>query len=460
MNQFFSRISRDGTTAQQGFTWLIYSGWALTLSYFPSGVLLFYFGSAVYARDLLLAVHIILSLVWLYRTGELVKVMRESAILLLIPLLLMPAIADGDYRFEAMRTVKWTFFWLDWIFIGHFAFQKRNWDAWLGAFIGVTALELLMEWMIGAYEWKVGHYVFATETTWQDKTLFGVQAVKDLMLEGKIRVRGFQRDVFSFANLMAMSAVIGLAWASISRSVWEKVIAFTWAAFFAVMLVVSGGRSALFGIFASAILSIAYVTDHRFTRRWANSYVLAWLVITVVLSFAGVGRLTEAIGSTLLNKTSIGDSESAYMRDENWSNMLDAFEEEPIILVIGGPYASLLDTRITPMFHWADNQFLWDAYHLGLAGEVAIAFYFFRVLWRARDSSHPRAVDALVLCLLFVVGEGIARESLTFMGCMPLFVACGYVSSSSASSRSASSRSSRSRRRRSHTAQEPLPFVR
>jgi hypothetical protein len=189
--------------------------------------------------------------------------------------------------------------------------------------------------------------------------------------------------------------------------------------------------------------------------------VLAWVAITVVISFAGVGRLTEAIGSTLLSKTSIGDSESAYMRDQNWSNMLDAFEEEPIILVIGGPYASLLDTRISPMFHWADNQFLWDAYHLGLAGEAAIAFYFFRVLWRSRESSQPRAVDVLVLCLLFVVGEGIARESLTFMGCMPLFVACGYVSGATTAIRHRSERPSHSRRRRGNgVAQQPLPFVR
>jgi hypothetical protein len=460
MKGLFTRLSRDDSRAQRGISILIYSGWAITLSYFPSGVLLFYFGSAVYLRDLLLAVHIVASLLWLDRIGDLRVVMRESAILLLVPLMLLPAIADPDYRFEAMRTVKWTFFWLDWIFIGHFAFQKRHWDKWLGILIGITAVELVMEWLIGAYEWRAGHYVFATATTWQDKTMFGVQAVKDLMLEGRIRVRGFQRDVFSFANLMAMSAVLGLAWASISRTVWEKVVAFSWAAFFSIMLVVSGGRSALFGIFASTILSIAFVVDHRFTRRWSRSYLLAWVAITVVISFAGVGRLTEAIGSTFLSKTHIGDAESAYMRDENWSNMLDAFEQEPIILVIGGPFASLLDTRISPMFHWADNQFLWDAYHLGLAGEVAIAFYFFRVLWKARETSRPRAVDVVVICLLFVVGEGIARESLTFLGCLPLFVACGYASAASASTRLISTRQSHSRRRRSGGSREPLPFVR
>lgn len=31
----------------------------------------------------------------------------------------------------------------------------------------------------------------------------------------------------------------------------------------------------------------------------------------------------------------------------------------------------------------------------------------------------------MILYLLFVMGEAIARESMTFIGCMPLFVACG-----------------------------------
>ena len=455
-----SRLSRDDPRAQRAFAVLLYAGWAITLLYFPSGVLLFYFGSAIYLRDLMLAAHIVASLVCLYRIGDLRSVLRESAILLLVPLLLIPAMADPDYRFEALRTVKWTFFWLDWIYIGHFASQIRRWNLWLGVFIVLTAVELLLEWLIGAYEWQVGHYVFSTPTTWEDKTIFGVQAVKELTLQGNIRVRGFQRDVFSFANLMAMSSVIGLACASISRTVWQRVAGFAWAALFAVMLVVSGGRSALFGIFASALLAIAYTVDHRFTRRWAKIYLLAWVVITVVISFAGVGRLTEAISGTFFGKSHLGDSSSAYMRDDNWTNILDAFEEEPIILVIGGPVASLLDSRIAPMFHWADNQFLWDAYHLGIAGELAIAFYFFRVLGTGKTGAPPRVVDVAVLSLLFVIGEGIARESLTFMGCMPLFVACGYVSGGSAALKHVAGRTSRSRKRRVRSVKQPLPFVR
>lgn len=435
MNALFSKIQRDEPLAQQGISLLIYTGWAITLLYFPSGFFMFYLGSAVYLRDLALGAHLIATLIWLYRIGDLRPVLRQSAILLLVPLLLIPAVADPEYRFEALRTVKWTFSWLDWILLGHLAFRNRNWNQWLGIFIGLTLAELFLEWTVGAFEWHVGHYLFSTASTWNEHTLFGVQTVKEMKLHGDIRVRGLQRDVFSFANLMAMSAVIGLAWASITREIWQRVAAFVWAGVFAIMLVVSGGRSALFGIFASAVISAVYVLDQRLARRWAKAYVLAWVGIALIISFAGVGQLTDEISGVFFSKSRVGDSRSAYMRDDNWTNILAAFEQDPIILVIGGPIASEIDSGIAPMFHWADNQFLWDAYHLGIAGALAIAFYFFRVLWMGRNNDDFAGMDVIVICLLFVIGEGIARESLTFMGCMPLFLACGYVSADSAAER-------------------------
>ena len=432
MTAYLSTLSRDQPVAQKGIGLLIYWGWALTLLYFPSGVLLFYFGSAVYIRDLLLAAHLVACLIWIHRLGDLPRVLRRSAILLLVPIFLIPAVADPEYRFEALRTVKWTFFWLDWIFIGYLAFQYRRWNEWLGVFIGMTMFELLIEWVVGACEWHSGHYLFSTPTTWNETTPFGVQKVKELTLEGAIRIRGLQRDVFSFANLMAMSSLLGLAFASIVRPVWQRAAGFGWAAFFAVMLFVSGGRSALFGVFAAVFLSVAYAADRRFAQKWAKPCLLVWVGIALLVSCTGIGAISDMVSGAFLSKSHIGDVTSAYMRDENWSNLLGALEQQPIILVAGGPVSSLLDSKVAPMFHWADNQFLWDIYHLGIAGALAIAFYFFKVL-PGSDRESP-ATDIVILCLIFVVGEGIARESLTFMGCMPLFAACGYVSASSASS--------------------------
>jgi hypothetical protein len=173
----------------------------------------------------------------------------------------------------------------------------------------------------------------------------------------------------------------------------------------------------------------------------------------VVISFSGVGSLSELIGGAVFGKSHIGDSQSAYMRDENWTNILTAFDQAPIILVTGGPVASLIDSNIAPMFHWADNQFLWDAYHLGIAGSLAIVFYLYRAVRAGVRSGRTHALDVLVICMLFVIGEGIARESLTFMGCMPLFVACGYVTAAEAAAR----RSSPERKRKSRHPQFGQP---
>ena len=119
------------------------------------------------------------------------------------------------------------------------------------------------------------------------------------------------------------------------------------------------------------------------------------------------------------------------MRDDYWKTMMFNFNQQPLILLIGGPFASLLDARVDPMFHWADNQLLWNTYHLGLAGAGAFVFYFYMVLRpEARDDHDRKVRQVLVLFLVFVIGEGIARESLTMVGCLPVFVLSGYEGAS------------------------------
>lgn len=282
-------ISSSAESSQRAITALITSGWAITLLYFPSGLLHVYLYAAVYGRDILLGLHLAACLVILRRMGHLDWVLRQSAILGLVPLFLLPAVFNHDYVLEALRTVKWCASWLDWIILGHLAFLNRRWHPWLGIFIVATLLELTVEAFVGLYEWHRGEFLFTTE--WGQKTALGVLEVSDLRLKNFIRVRGFQRDVFSFANLMAMSATAGLAWSGISRSTYHKALGFVWAAGFGTMLVISGGRSALFGIFAAALLAGVYSVDSKFMRRYARIYVLAWVAIGISISLIGVGRL-------------------------------------------------------------------------------------------------------------------------------------------------------------------------
>ena len=52
------------------------------------------------------------------------------------------------------------------------------------------------------------------------------------------------------------------------------------------MLVCSGGRSALFGVFAAILLAMAYASNLDLTHRWSKIYVLFWLGAAVVISLS------------------------------------------------------------------------------------------------------------------------------------------------------------------------------
>jgi hypothetical protein len=414
------------TQKEKSLQQLIIFGWITALLYFPSGLLHGVLGPIVYLRDLMLGLHVVLSTLWLAKKYQLKWVAAHSWVILITPALLLPAVLTHDYTMEALRTCKWSICWLDWIILGHLLRLNKEWGPWFKLLGAVTLTMMCVEMVAGFIEWQTGQYLFPT--TWGETTVFGVSKGNDQVLEGKMRIHGLQRDVFSFANVMGMNAVAGMAYLTITRKQLHQVCAALWAASFGGMMLISGGRSALFGAFAAAIYTALLLTVPALARKYSRSYVATWLVIAIAMSFIGVGRFTDFVGGQVLAGSYVGDSDSAYMRDDYWVKMLADFVNEPLILVIGGPFASVIDSRIDVMFHWADNQLLWNTYHTGFAGSLAILFFFYKVLEPEPPENDRMARQALVLFLCFVLGEGIARESLTFMGCLPLFLLCGYDS--------------------------------
>ncbi len=407
---------------------LIISGWVIALLYLPSGFLHTLFGPITYVRDLLLALHLAVSILWLARIHQLRWCAQHSWVILVIPIVLIPALLNRDFTVEALRFFKWSLSWLDWILLGHFLRLNKDWGSWFKWMVAITGGELLAELVAGLVEWQTGKYLFPT--AWGERTALGVLRGNDQLLEGRMRIRGLQRDVFSFSNLMAMSAVAGMVFLIITRTLTGRIAAAFWIAAFGAMMVISGGRSALFGAFAAAGYAVAALARPAWAERFSRWYVLAWVAITLTLSFVGVGKFTDVVGRLVFGGSHVGDSESAYMRDDAWAKMRGEFRDEPMILVGGAPFASILERKIDTMFHWADNQFLWNLYHTGLLGSLAIFIFFHQVL-----APQPRSEDwpmrhALVLFLCSVIGEGIARESMTFMGSLPLFILCGYASAS------------------------------
>ena len=407
---------------------LIILGWIVILLNLPSGFLHHTLGGIVYIRELAFAIHIIASLVWLARRGQLEWMLQHAWVILIVPIMLAPAVMDPAYRFEALRTCKWSIYWIDWIMLGHFLRLNKNWGQWLKVFLALTSLELACEWLAGIWEWHAGDYLF--KTTWGERTTFGVLKGNDQVLDNQMRIRGLQRDVFSFSNLMAMSTVGGLALLTLAKNTAQRMASLAWTLAFGAMVFISGGRSAIFGVIAAMGYALLCVIQPANARKFAVSYIGFCVATACVLSMTGVGKFTDFVSDTILRGSHVGDSTSAHMRDDFWVQMWQSFAHSPLILFLGGPFTSLLDRKVAVMFHWADNQLLWNLYHTGLAGFMAVLLYFYKVIAPAPNKEDWMTRRALVLFLAFVIGEGIARESMTFIGCLPLFILCGHYNAS------------------------------
>lgn len=403
--------------------WLFYSGWGITLLYFPSGLMHAIFGSSVYFRDILLLIHLSAASMWLIKTGKFADVAKRSWLLAVPAIFVVPALFNDTFRVEALTFIKWTAFWLDWICMGRIALVVvQRWQTGVVFMAGLTALLLLSDLGAGFYEKITNAYIFHVNG---EVSAFGVEMGKETTLASHLRVKGLQRDVFSFANLMAASCVAGLLAFVNTQELRNQVICVIWSSLFGYGMFTSGGRSAFFGVFASALIAGGLLFMPEAARKYYSRVVLGWFLIAITISFTGVGQLSESIGGSVMSGSHIGNSDSAYMRDANWAGITQRMKDVPVVLVSGGPLASLLDPKIDAIYHWADNQYLWLLYHTGFIGFLAVVLYFWFILGARPPEGKIWIRDALVLYLLFVMGEAIARESLTFIGCMPLFVACG-----------------------------------
>ncbi len=400
------------------------SGCIIAMLYFWSGLLHAILGSGVYVRDVLLLGHLGACLFWFYKTGQLKPFLSRNWLVVAPGLFLLPALANGAYRVEALTFLKWTAIWMDWIALGGIGFVTlRGFEVSTRVFLLIAALLLLGDAVTGFYEVKTEAYVLQEHGR---VSAFGVEEVKEQKLQGLLRVKGLQRDVFSYANLMGMSMVAGLLVFVMQESLYWRVASMAWVFLFAGAVFLSGGRSAFFGILAAGLVGAGLVSISDFTRRHFRTVVLVWLVLGLIISVVGVGRLTESVGGSVMKGSRAGDSDSAYMRDAAWAGIFESIKNVPIIVVTGAPVVSFLETNVDPIYHWADNQYLWLLYHASLAGLLAPILYFNNMLRLPPDERHPWVRDALVLFLLYVMGEAIARESMTFLGCLPLFLACGW----------------------------------
>jgi hypothetical protein len=400
-------------------------GCCITLLYFPSGLMHAIFGNGVYFRDVLMLLHLSACLAWLVWTGKSALFWRRTWFLVVPAVFILPTLGYATYRVEGLAFIKWTVCWVDWIILGQLArLVLTGFGMPLPVFLGCAVLFLVADAGAGLYEAQTHAYILH-ETEGQTSA-FGVQVAKEANLRGHLRVKGLQRDVFSYSNLMGMSVVTGLLVFVTQGELAMQVTSIVWVLGFSICLFESGGRSAFFGVFAAMLVTGALQTVPVRTRRSYGMIVAVWLAFALLISTIGVGSLTESVGGSVMNGSDIGDSGSAYMRDANWKGITEAIKELPIVLISGAPFASLFNSVIDPIYHWADNQYFWLLYHTSVFGLISVIAYFVCVMRLPPVPGSEWARDGSVIFLLFVMGEGIARESMTFLGCLPLFLMCGW----------------------------------
>ena len=407
-------------------SFLFCAGWAITLLYFPSGLLHEWLGSLVYTRDVLLILHLAGTLIFFGKSGRFRSFIKNSWLLLLVPLFMLPAIFKSDYTIEALTWWKWAAMWLDWILLGRLLASQRSFTGPMWFLAGLTVFLLAADAAAGCYELKTNKLLFPMRG---EVSPLGVRLGKDLHLEHHLRLKGLQRDVFSFANLMGLGCVLALCiFIGFKNALW-RFPALVISGMFAVVLFLSGGRSAMIGIFGAGLLAGVFMLDHKRVRRYTPQIAAVWLCFAFAVSLFGIGEITEAVGSSVIEGY-VGNSKSAYARDQNWGNILVAIGHVPIVLFTGGPLGSFIDSKVATIYHWADNNYLWLVYHTSVIGLLGVVAYFRKVLTYRVSSSREWARDCCLLFLIFVMSESIAREALSFIGCMPLFVACGFITDS------------------------------
>lgn len=272
-----SRAFDDGDRNESRARFLFYSGWVITLLYLPSGLMHFVFGSAVYFRDGLLFLHVAACLHWLARNRELRAFARRDWMLIVPALFVLPAFADGGSRIEALTFVKWGILWMDWIILGRLASSVPGFTTTVKVLAIITVVLLLADLGSGLYERATHSFVIAGEA--DERTAFGVEVDREHQIGDQLRVKGLQRDVFSFANLMGMGSVLGLLIFINAKRPALRLPALVWSIAFAAMLIASGGRSAFFGVLACCLLTGSLLVAPDWTRRFYPRIVLGWLLL-------------------------------------------------------------------------------------------------------------------------------------------------------------------------------------
>lgn len=375
-------------------------------------------------------IHFVLSLAFLFARSLLRPVINRYCLLFVWGLCFVPLFWSDNKSdvYGGLFVFKWVILWVDCALLGYIIKLEFDGPVAIRWLLILSLCYLTVEATAGFYELWTGSYLVDVDS--EAESVFEHKLVRSEQLEGVIRVRGLQRDVFDFSNLMGVGVLMSGIVVVYSSALLSRVVCLVLGLCYAYMLVYGSGRSAVLGS-AGALLVLVGLNHRRKRALWAKALIITAFSLGFLVLFLGIGQLANNVSKALFPEFYILDSQSSYMRDDVWLGIWDKLNANSDISLLGAPVAKLFDDRISPFLESVDNIFLWTVYHSGLVGLSLWIVFIWQFLSETLAGSIKREFTLFSSFMVFLLLEGCVRESFFFPSSLCFFFTSGVLTAAS-----------------------------
>jgi hypothetical protein len=139
----------------------------------------------------------------------------------------------------------------------------------------------------------------------------------------------------------------------------------------------------------------------------------AFLLLAFIISFMGIGTVIGWVQDVSPIESRILNTDSALIRDDVWGLKMEEVHADYGNILIGNVLLTAFEGGES--FKTCDNQYLWVLYHYGYVLGGGILLFFMYILYGLAGSRSCYSFFALIL-IFYLMGNGLARESLFFFG--------------------------------------------
>lgn len=396
-------------------------GFTALILQLPGGVFHLYLGRLAYLKDVIALAAFIGGALYLTQTWASIR--KPTYTVAFFALLLFPVapLLLGPERLNALLLVKWVILWAVAYAIGlTFSRVPKSYKVLAAS---VLVAYFAVEALIGL--WEIRNQRFFLILAHTDITDAGVELAKMNTLEDMIRVKGLQRNVFQFANLMALIFALSVAVIALARISVFSLFAIGAALVSVYCVTKSGGRTALVGCaFVVVAIPLLLIKSLREREGVVAIMLMFFPLAGVIVSLLGPAKLAESVFSFLNYEGAIANLESTLMRQQVWAGAMQTLVSSPLKLFFGTMIVGSGSHQ--QAINILDNQYLWFLYHYGFFGATAIAVLFFRVVFAATAGDRTASIGSIIIILSAVsAGEAIGRDVAFYFSTLALFIAVG-----------------------------------